>query len=68
MNTLAAAFREVLGLFVEDGAFAVAILGVAALAGVTVYLIPAIPALAGAILLFGCLCVLLLSVARAARP
>ena len=64
MNAAAALLREVLGLFVEDGALALAIIAVVALAGLSVLVIPAAT---GAILLFGCLGVLLVNVMRAQR-
>ena len=64
MNTLGAALRELVGLFVDDGALALEIVAVVALAGVSKTLIPDIPLAAGAILLFGCLGVLLANVRR----
>jgi hypothetical protein len=64
MNTLGAAFRELAGLFVDDGALALQILAVVALAGISTWLIPDLPLAAGAILLFGCLGVLLANVRR----
>jgi hypothetical protein len=64
MNTLGAAFRELIGLFVDDGALAVEIVAVVVLAGISATLIPDVPLAAGAILLFGCLGVLLVNVWR----
>ena len=64
MNTLGAALRELVGLFVDDGALALEIVAVVALAGVSKVLIPDVPMAAGAILLFGCLGVLLGNVRR----
>ena len=64
MNTLGAAFRELAGLFVDDGALALQILAVVALAGISTWLIPDLPLAAGAILLLGCLGVLLTNVRR----
>ena len=64
MNTLGTALRELVGLFVDDGALALEIVAVVALAGISKSLIPAIPLAAGAILLFGCLGVLLGNVRR----
>lgn len=55
------------GLFVEDGALALAILGVVAAAGICTALLPNAPPARGAILLFGCLVVLLLNVLQAPR-
>ncbi|MFB9263770.1 hypothetical protein ACFFWD_11395 [Bradyrhizobium erythrophlei] len=57
--------RELAGLFVDDGALALAILAVVALAGMVAILMPDVPLVAGAILLMGCLAALLSSVARA---
>jgi hypothetical protein len=67
MNALSAVFRELLGLFVDDGSLALAILAVVMLAAISVALIPDAPLAAGAILLLGCLGVLSANVARAAR-
>jgi hypothetical protein len=67
MNVLGAALRELLGLFVDDGAFAAEIVAVLLLAALSAALMPHVPLAAGAILLFGCLGVLVASVARAAR-
>jgi hypothetical protein len=67
MNVLRATLRELLGLFVDDGAFAAAILAVVVLAAVSAALMPDLTLVAGAILVFGCLGVLMASVARVAR-
>jgi hypothetical protein len=67
MNALSAVFRELFGLFVDDGSLALAILAVVILAAISVALIPEVPLAAGAILLLGCLGVLSANVARAAR-
>jgi hypothetical protein len=67
MNMLGAVFRELLGLFVDDGSLAMEILAVVMLAAIFASLIPDVPLVAGAILLCGCLGVLLANVARAAR-
>jgi uncharacterized membrane protein YdjX (TVP38/TMEM64 family) len=67
MNMLGAVLRELLGLFVDDGSLAAEILAVVMLAAVCAALIPDIPLVTGAILLFGCLGVLLANVAGAAR-
>jgi hypothetical protein len=65
---LEALYRGVLGLFVDDRALAVWTIAVIALAGVVADLMPAVPLQAGAVLLFGCLGVLVASVLRAAKP
>jgi hypothetical protein len=67
MTVLVNVLRELAGLFVDDGALAFAILAVVVVAGIVATLVPEIPLAAGAILLFGCLGVLLLNVARAGR-
>jgi hypothetical protein len=67
MIMLVNVLRELAGLFVDDGALALAILVVVVIAGIVATLVPEIPSAAGAILLFGCLGVLLLNVARAGR-
>jgi hypothetical protein len=65
MSVLADVLRELAGLFVDDGALALAIVAVVALAGVTAAL--GFSSAAGAILLFGCLGVLLANTVRAGR-
>jgi hypothetical protein len=67
MSAVAALLRELIGLFVDDGSLALAILAVVALAGVSAALTPNVPLLAGVVLLFGCLGVLIANVLRAAR-
>jgi len=67
VTALANMLRELAGLFVDDGALALAIIAIVALAGIVAMLIPDVPLAAGAILLFGCLGVLLSNVARAGQ-
>ena len=67
MNMLVLILRELAGLFVDDGSLALAILAVVVLAGVLATLMPGFPLAAGAVLLFGCLGVLLANVTRAAQ-
>jgi len=67
MTALKAAFGEVAGLFVEDGALALAIIAVVITAVVFAHLFPDRPATVGGILLLGCLGALGANVARAAR-
>jgi hypothetical protein len=62
MNTVGAVLRELAGLFVEDGSLALEIVAVVVLAEISAALIPDVPLAAGAILLFGCLGVLLANV------
>jgi hypothetical protein len=65
MTMLANVLRELAGLFVDDGALALAIVAVVALAGITAML--GFTLAAGAILLFGCLGVLLANTVSAGR-
>ncbi len=67
MNTLIGIAASLAGLFVEDGALALAILGVVAAAGICAALVPNMAPASGAILLFGCLSVLLLNVLSSRR-
>jgi len=67
MNMLIAVLRELIGLFVDDGSLALMILAVVMRAGILATLLPDFQLAAGAMLLFGCLGVLLANVARAAR-
>ncbi len=67
MSALSAVLRELIGLFVDDGSLALAILAIVALAGICVALAPNVPLLAGAVLLIGCLAVLIANVLRARR-
>jgi len=67
VSALVAAIRELLGLFIDDGAFAIAILMVVGVAVLVARLSSGAHLLAGAILIAGCLAVLAISVARAAR-
>jgi uncharacterized membrane protein YccC len=66
MSGLIGILRQFAGLFVEDGWLAVAILCVVALAAIVALLMPRLSLAAGAILLFGCLGVLVANVMRAA--
>lgn len=68
MKTIIAAFRELWGLFVDDGSLALGLIAVIAFAATSLALEPDYFLLAGAILLFGCIGALLENVARAARP
>ena len=67
MKAVASVFRELAGLFVDDGWLALAILAVILLAGIFSVLLPKSPIVMEAILLFGCLGVLVANVAIAAR-
>jgi hypothetical protein len=67
MRMLGSVLREIAGLFVDDGALALAIIAIVAIAGMAVTLMPDVPLAAGAILLFGCLGVLFSNAVRAGR-
>jgi hypothetical protein len=67
MNMLGAVLRELVGLFVDDGALAMQIVAVVALAGISANRVSEIPLAAGGILLLGCLGVLFVNVIRAGR-
>jgi len=66
MTILAAICREILGLFVDDQGLALAILGVLAVALLFAFALHA-AAVAGAVLLLGCLGALIFSTLKA-RP
>jgi hypothetical protein len=65
MKILLSALSELMGLFVEDGALAFAIVATVTLAGSVAVLLPATPTASGTILLLGCLAVLFVNVMRA---
>ena len=67
MNALTSLLRELIKLFVDDGALALAIVAIVAAAASLARLIPNVPLAAGAVLLFGCLGVLLANTVRAGR-
>ena len=67
MNAFRAVFRELAGLFVDDGSLALEILTVVLLSAFSATLIPEVPLAAGGILLLGCVGVLFANVATAAR-
>jgi hypothetical protein len=67
MTTLIGVLKELVGLFVEDGALALAITAVVAAAAICAFVIPNAAPASGAILLFGCLGALVSNVIRARR-
>jgi len=67
MKWLAAAAREIAGLFIEDAGFALGILAWVALAAFVVRELPLADPWRAAILLAGCLALLVENVLRAAR-
>ena len=67
MNMLTAVVRELFGLFVDDGALALGVCAIVLLAALSTVLIPDRPLATGGLLLLGCLGVLMMNLARAAR-
>jgi hypothetical protein len=67
MKNLIASLRELAGLFVEDGALALAIIVVIVAAGAVALLAPTASWLSGLIMLCGCLGVLVANVMTAKR-
>jgi len=67
MKALLALLQELAGLFVEDGALALAIVAVVALAGILAALFPIVPWASEAVLVFGCLGVLFVNVMKFRR-
>jgi hypothetical protein len=67
MTALAAALKELTGLFVEDSVLALAVIAIVAVAGLSAELFPPASAATGAILLLGCLGVLFANVMTARK-
>ena len=65
MNMMVNVLRELMGLFVDDGALALAIVAIVVLAAIVAALMPDLPLAAGTVLLFGCLGALVLNVLSA---
>lgn len=61
---LGAACREIIGLFVDDGALALQIIAVVILAAIAIHFAPGAPMAAGAILLVGSLGALVFNVTK----
>src|SRR2546427_62747 len=55
MKTLVNIFRELAGLFIDDGLFALALRVVVLLTAIVAHVAPAVPIAAGVVLLVGCL-------------
>lgn len=58
MNSLKYAVREIVGLFIDDGSLALAIIAVIGASAIIAALVPDLAIVAGAVLLVGCLAVL----------
>jgi hypothetical protein len=67
MKTLIGIFRELAGLFIDDGLLALAICVVVVLAAIAAAIAPAVPMVAGIVLLAGCLSALVGNVMRAGK-
>jgi hypothetical protein len=64
---LSTIFRELIGLFIDDGLLAVEIVVIVAIAAFVSYEFPEKSLVTGAILIFGCLATLFANVQRAKR-
>ena len=67
MTWLASVFRAVVGLFVDDGSLALAIIVIIWLSWILAILMPHLPLASGAMLLVGALAVLIANVMTAAE-
>jgi hypothetical protein len=67
MNIMVAASRTLVGLFVDDGSLAIAILMIVMVSGIFSILMPDMPLVAGAMLLIGCLALLFANVMKAVQ-
>jgi hypothetical protein len=67
MKILRAVVGEIVHLFVDDGAFALALVLCSALVGIALRIAPDFASAAGGVLFAGCAGILLWNVARAAR-
>ncbi len=67
MKTLINIFRELAGLFIDDGSLALAVGAVVVLAAIVAAIAPAVPIAAGIVLLAGCLGALVGNVIRAGK-
>ena len=67
MSILVTASQALVGLFVDDGSLAVAILVIVLVSGIFSILTPDMPLVAGAVLLIGCVAALFANVMKAAQ-
>jgi len=67
MKTLINIFRELVGLFIDDGSLALAISVVVVFAALAAAIAPAVPIAAGIVLVVGCLGALVGTVTRAGK-
>ena len=67
MNTPITLLRALLGLFADDLGFALSVLAIVLIAGVLACLLPGLPELTGALLLTGCVAMLIGATLRSDR-
>ena len=67
MNILVTASQTLVGLFVDDGSLAIAILMIVLVSWIFSILTPDMPLVAGVVLLIGCLAVLFANIMKAAQ-
>lgn len=67
MSPLSRALRELIGLFIDDGSLALAILVIVTLAAALAWVFDVSSAIVGAVLLIGCVGVLVENVRRGAK-
>ena len=67
MNLVSLIVRELIGMFIDDGFLAIAVLAVVALAATCGFLLAASQLVVGSVLLVGCVFVLVSSVVKASR-
>ncbi len=67
MTMLSTVFRKLVGLFVDDGSLALAIIVIVLLSWILTTLMPGKPLVPGALLLVGCLGILFANVMKAAQ-
>ena len=67
MKSLRVVFRELAGLFVDDGLLALQIVLVVLSAGIFSIILPGLPLVTGGVLIFGCLGTLFANVVMRAR-
>ena len=67
MKILSLILRELLGIFIDDEFLAIAVLAVVGLAAACTFLFAIPPIAVGAVLLIGCIAVLVSSVVKASR-
>lgn len=67
MNVPSLILRELVGMFVDDEFLAIAVLAVVAVAALLAFQPAVPPLLAGGVLLFGCIAVLIFSALKASR-